>query len=197
MRIALRMTKRALRVTQLLLCGLGFTLLAYCAYAAIDSRIFQIRANEDFERLQSRSSGADALPGGVTSGVMGRVEISRLNVSVAVVEGSTDAILRHAAGHITGTALPGEPGNVGISAHRDTFFRPLRNIRRGDVITITSLTGTYRYRVDFFRIVPPSDVSVLNPDTRQRQILTLVTCYPFYFIGPAPDRFIVRAERII
>jgi sortase A len=84
---------------------------------------------------------------------------------------------------------------VGISAHRDTFFRPLRNIRRNDLITLTTALGEYRYRVVSTRVVSPQDVAVLDP--AGNQILTLVTCYPFYFIGAAPNRFIVRAERVV
>jgi sortase A len=83
---------------------------------------------------------------------------------------------------------------VGIAAHRDTFFRPLRNVQLDDVITLTTLQGEYRYRVIWTKVVTPKDVAVLNPDGHE--ILTLVTCYPFYFVGPAPSRFIVRAERI-
>ena len=103
--------------------------------------------------------------------------------------------LRRAAGHIKGTALPGTSGNVGIAGHRDTLFRPLRHIRQDDVITLTTLQGLYRYRVVSTKVVSPYDVAVLNPDGRE--ILTLVTCYPFHFVGPAPDRFIVRATRIL
>jgi sortase A len=112
-----------------------------------------------------------------------------------VVEGVNRLILRRSVGHIPGTALPGQPGNVGISGHRDTFFRPLRNIRRDDVITLTTLLGEYRYRVVSTKVVSPSDVEVLDPG--KNEILTLVTCYPFYFVGLAPGRFIVRAERVI
>jgi sortase A len=82
---------------------------------------------------------------------------------------------------------------VGISGHRDTFFRQLRNIRRNDIITLTTLLGEYRYRVMSTEIVRPNNVAMLDSD--ENEILTLVTCYPFYFVGPAPDRFIVRAER--
>jgi len=102
--------------------------------------------------------------------------------------------LRRAAGHIRGTGLPGHSGNIGIAGHRDTLFRPLQNIRQDDVIMLTTLQGEYRYRVVSTKIVKPSDVDVLSPDGQE--ILTLVTCYPFYFVGPSPDRFIVRAERV-
>ena len=120
--------------------------------------------------------------------------MARLGVSVIVMEGTDARTLRRAAGHINGTALPGQDGNVGIAAHRDTFFRPLRDIRKDDVITITTSRGDYRYRVVSTQIVGPDDVSVLNSDGSD--VLTLVTCYPFNFIGAAPSRFIVRAEQI-
>jgi sortase A len=84
---------------------------------------------------------------------------------------------------------------VGISAHRDTFFRPLRNIRKNDVITFTTPSGEYRYRVVSTQVVSPRDIAVLSPGGDQ--VLTLVTCYPFYFVGPAPKRFIVRAARFV
>ena len=90
--------------------------------------------------------------------------------------------------------MPGQDGNVGITAHRDTFFRPLRNIHMDDVITLTTLQGEYRYRVVSTRVVSPEEVAVLDPTGHE--ILTLVTCHPFYFVGAAPNRFIVRAERI-
>jgi len=177
---------------------LGLTLLGYCAFVVIESRIFQSRENHRLETLLSESAIArsnDIVPPAVAEGLIGRIDIPRLDVSVIVMEGSTEAILHHAAGHIKGTALPGQPGNVGISAHRDTFFRPLRNIRGDDVITVTTMRGVYRYRVVSTRIVAPSDVSVLKAGAGE--VLTLVTCYPFYFVGAAPDRFIVRAQRIV
>jgi sortase A len=130
----------------------------------------------------------------VTGSLIGRIEIPRLGLSVIVVEGVDRLILRRSVGHIPGTALPGQPGNVGISGHRDTFFRPLRNIRQDDIITLTTLLGEYRYRVVSTKVVSPSDVAVLDPS--ENEILTLVTCYPFYFVGRAPGRFIVRAERV-
>ena len=126
-------------------------------------------------------------------GVVGRLEIARLGVSVMVVEGVDDSDLKRAVGHIPGTALPGEPGNVGIAGHRDTFFRPLRSIQRDDTITLSTLQGTYRYRVVSTKVVRPEDIQVLYPTGRDS--LTLVTCFPFYYVGSAPKRFIVRAER--
>lgn len=125
---------------------------------------------------------------------IGRVEIPRLGLSAMVVEGVGRSSLRRAVGHIPGTALPGEHGNTAISAHRDTYFRPLRNIQHNDMITLTTVGGRYDYRVVSMKIVSPKEVGVLDP--RGTQTLTLITCYPFYFVGAAPNRFIVRAERV-
>jgi sortase A len=111
-----------------------------------------------------------------------------------VVEGDDHRTLRRAVGHIPGTSLPGQAGNTALTGHRDTFFRPLRNIRPDDIVTLTTLNGEYRYRVLSTQVVSPENVSVLEPG--QNEILTLITCHPFYFVGAAPDRFIVRAERI-
>jgi LPXTG-site transpeptidase (sortase) family protein len=102
-------------------------------------------------------------------------------------------VLCGASGHITGTGMTATPGKVGIAAHRDTFFRLLRNVRKDDVITLTTASAEYRYRVVSTKVVYPDDVSVLNANGQE--VLTLVTCYPFFFVGSAPDRFIVRAER--
>jgi LPXTG-site transpeptidase (sortase) family protein len=99
-----------------------------------------------------------------------------------------------AVGHIPGTALPGDKGNVAVAGHRDTFFRGLRDIRRGDLIDFETLRGNYAYRVEGTEIVKPEDVSVLNAGAYPE--LTLVTCYPFTWIGSAPDRFIVRARQL-
>jgi sortase A len=129
-----------------------------------------------------------------SDGLMGRIDIARLDVSTIVMEGVDDLILRRAAGHVPGTALPGQARNTGIAAHRDTFFRPLRNIRRSDIIDVTASSGEYRYRAVSTKVVNPSDVSVLASDGKE--IPTPVTCFRFYFIGAAPKRFIVRAERV-
>jgi sortase A len=189
--------RRILRWTQRLLFACAVLLLGYCTFVLVSAWIFQKRANATLERLVRDRAAAPASPKEaplvVSGDLIGRIEIPRLSLSVVVVEGTDKPALRRAAGHIAGTGLPGQPGNVGIAAHRDTFFRPLRNIQRNDIVTLTTLRGEYRYRVVSTKVVNPYDVAVLNPDTNE--ILTLVTCYPFYFVGPAPDRFIVRAER--
>lgn len=127
-----------------------------------------------------------------TGAVVGRVEIPRIGVSAIVREGDDVKTLRRAVGHIPGTALPGDAGNAGLAGHRDTFFRGLRNIQTGDQIMLTTPAGNARYRVRSTRVVDPSETSVLAPT--DGSTLTLVTCYPFNYIGAAPKRFIVRAE---
>jgi sortase A len=170
----------------------AFLTLGYCGFVLTDSRLFQRYEKQQFEEVSTGLS-RPALP--AEEGPIGRLDIARLDISVVVMEGDSASVLRRAAGHISGTALPGQPGNAGISAHRDTFFRPLRNIRRDDEITISTLRGSYRYRVVSTAIVAPDNIGVLKSGTHES--LTLVTCYPFYFIGAAPDRFIVRAERVL
>jgi sortase A len=121
------------------------------------------------------------------------LRIPRIGLEVAVLEGTDEWTLNRAVGHIEDTARPGAPGNSGIAGHRDGFFRGLKDIRSGDVLEIETHTGIDRYRVERTWIVEPEDVSVLDPTSTPS--ITLVTCYPFYFIGSAPQRFIVRAVR--
>jgi sortase A len=97
-------------------------------------------------------------------------------------------------GHIPGTALPGESGNVGLAGHRDTFFRPLKDLKMQDEVQVSTLKGVFKYQVVSLRIVDPSNVGVLAPSGEN--VLTLVTCYPFYYVGPAPQRWIVRARQV-
>jgi len=125
---------------------------------------------------------------------VGRIEIPAVGLATRVLEGSNAPTLRLAVGHIPGTALPGPSGNVGLAGHRDTFFRPLRRIKLGDEIRFTTATGTFKYRVISLRVVLPNAVEVLN--ATQQPTLTLVTCYPFDFIGTAPQRLIVHAEMV-
>ena len=168
----------------------------YCGFVVADSWIFQHEESRGLERelRHERAASGVRLPAATTPGLIGRLEIPRLRLSVMVMEGDGQRTLRRAAGHVPGTPFPGEPGNIGITGHRDTFFRPLRNIQRNDIITLTTLQGEYRYRVVSTRVVTPDNVSVLA--STGGEILTLITCHPFYFVGPAPNRFIVRAERV-
>jgi len=199
--------KEILRWSQVALFAGAAVMLGYCAFVLVDTRVFQDRESRDLQRLlneQRALSGTplqakllkppEIPPATAAHGLIGRIEIARLGLSAMVVEGDDGKTLRRAAGHVPGTALPGQYGNVGITAHRDTFFRPLRNIHMDDVITLTTLQGEYRYRVVSTRVVSPEEVAVLDPTGHE--ILTLVTCHPFYFVGAAPNRFIVRAERI-
>jgi sortase A len=192
LRLMLRWIQRVLFVWAL-------SALAYCGFVLTDGWLFQKREGHRLDQLLHERQNASAasravLATAATEGLIGRIVIERLGISVIVAEGVDLPTLRRAAGHIPGTPLPGQGGNVGISAHRDTFFRPLRNVRSDDLITVTTPAGEYRYRVVSTKIVSPEEVAVL--DAGVNETLTLVTCYPFYFIGAAPNRFVVRAERI-
>ena len=177
----LRWTRRILFTSAALAVG-------YCGFVLLDAWNFQRRQTDSLERMRSSTSEQpdDCL--------IRRIEINRVGLSALVAEGTDNTTLRRAAGHIQGTAIPGQPGNIGIAAHRDTFFRPLRKVRLNDIVTLATQRTEYHYRVVSTRVVGPDEVSVLNPS--KKQILTLVSCYPFYFVGPAPNRFIVRAERV-
>jgi sortase A len=184
--------------------------LGYCAAALLHADLYQFKQNQIFEkRLRveanlhlSPSMHAAAGPAeqillsaAARDGMpWGRIDIPRLGISRMILDGDDQKTLSRAIGHIPNTAFPGGPGNVGLAGHRDTFFRPLRNIRENDDVWLTTLNGAYRYRVEFTRIVKPEEVWVLRPSSRET--LTLVTCYPFFYVGAAPQRFVVRATRI-
>jgi sortase A len=121
------------------------------------------------------------------------LRIPKIRLEVPVLRGTDDFTLNRAVGHIDDTALPGTDGNSGIAGHRDGFFRGLKDIWPEDVIELETLRGKEVYRIERTWVVDPEDVSVLDPTPARS--LTLVTCYPFYHVGPAPQRFIVRAVR--
>jgi sortase A len=183
----------------------GILALGYAGFVLIDTRFYQDDLSRQFQE-KLNGSKASAINNesllrteyidiaGIRRTPLGRIEISTLGLKAMVLEGTDARTLRHAVGHIPGTPLPGQRGNVAITGHRDTFFRPLRNIRKNDEIRLTTLSGSYRYEVDAIKVVRPEDTKVL--DNSDDAILTLVTCYPFYYVGPAPMRFIVRAHRI-
>ncbi|AMY09076.1 sortase [Luteitalea pratensis] len=129
-------------------------------------------------------------PGPASIGVL---RIPKFGLEVPVLPGTDEVTLDRGVGHIDDTAVPGTDGNIGIAGHRDGFFRGLKDIGVGDVIELETHHGKEVYRVQRTWVVSPDDVSVL--DATPTRSLTLVTCYPFYFVGPAPERFIVRAER--
>src|SRR5262249_38782518 len=114
---------------------------------------------------------------------LAELSIPRIGLSVVVLQGSDEHTLRQGVGHIESTPLPGESGNVGIAGHRDSFFRPLRNVQIGDDIMLETPAGNVHYRVSSYRIVSPTEISVIHPTSDP--VLTLVTCYPFYFVGAA------------
>jgi len=199
--------KRALKWAQRALVVSAVLLLGYTAFALVDAWVFQRRASRDLDRLlRDRRVAAQAKPrteavalpvateSAAPDGLIGRIEIPRLLLSVVVMEGIGRITLRRAVGHIPGTALPGGPGNVGLAGHRDTFFRPLKDLRIKDEILFSTLKGNYKYVVVSLTIVDPDDVGVLAAS--RENVLTLVTCYPFYYIGPAPQRWIVRARQV-
>jgi sortase A len=127
----------------------------------------------------------------IVSPPLGVLEISGIQLRVPVLEGTDELTLDRAVGHIPGTAPLGETGNIGIAGHRDGFFRGLKDVHVGETIDVYTQRGRSRYAVDEIETVSPDDVSVLAP--RAKPSLTLVTCYPFYFVGSAPLRYIVHA----
>jgi sortase A len=191
--------------------AVGVLALSYVIFALLEVRLYQAYQAWRFDQALKKSGqsvGNLALPvlsqildrteslgvGGLGGSPLGRIEINRIGLGVMILEGTDDRTLRRAVGHIPGTALPGRSGNVAIAGHRDTFFRPLRNLRKDDEITLATLNGSYHYRVDSTQVVEPEDTQAL--ESSDEAILTLVTCYPFTFVGAAPKRFIVRAHRV-
>lgn len=180
----------------------GCLALGYCAVAYFEAEVYQAYEIRELDQLARSAAAARSgvaevarTSAPISDGApVSKLEIPRIGISVAVVEGVESRILRIGAGHIPGTALPGESGNIGIAGHRDTFFRNLRDIRRDDLITLTRDGRTYEYEVESVRVVDPTDVGVLAA-TRE-PVLTLVTCYPFSFVGPAPQRYIIRAQEV-
>jgi sortase A len=173
----------------------GALALAYSGYVYLEERRLQRAADHTLEEQMLHGRSARGRPDIVLPRpgvIIGRIDIPRIHVSALILEGTDSRILRIGAGHVQGTALPGTIGNVGVAAHRDSFFRPLREIRHDDMISLTTPHGVYRYHVQGTEIVDPNDIQVLN-QTRDPE-LTLVTCYPFYYVGSAPKRFIVHAR---
>jgi sortase A len=185
----------------------GVLALGYVSFTLIDARLYQASAERSLETQIQVEKQHAASPASCPSGgclpqprpalkkgdVVGLMDIPRLGLSVAVLQGTSSHTLRLGAGHIEGTPLPGEAGNAAIAGHRDTFFRHLKDIRPKDEIQIQTATALFRYEVDWVRVVDPNDRSVLAPSIESA--LTLVTCYPFYLVGPAPRRFVVHAHQ--
>jgi sortase A len=182
--------------------------LFYCIFSVGDALLTQERLARVLERTRSLGVNPKSLPTTTrpipsnlikanlvsAEGVapLGLLSIPRIGLSAMVLEGVGSRTLRVGLGHVSGTSSPGGHGNVAIAGHRDTFFRPLRRIAPRDQIVFETSTHNYHYRVRSVEIVDPADIAVLK--SRHSDELTLVTCYPFTYIGPAPKRFIVHAD---
>ena len=178
----------SVRLFRSLVLLIAIATLGYSGWIYFDQYWHERRESEVFDR--AREAGEPPPP--VAGTFRARLTIPRLHLITMVEGGVGENTLRRAAGHIRGTALPDRPGNVGVAAHRDTLFRRLKGIQKKDRIVLSTMTADYSYVVVSTSIVSPDDISVLAPSPDQKT-LTLVTCYPFEFIGAAPKRFIVRA----
>jgi sortase A len=168
----------------------GILALGYAGYVIGDAQAYQAVEKSRFENV-SRSEGPHTVAEG---GVIGEIDVPRLGIQTMVVEGDSNRILRRAVGHMPETPLPWESGNVALAGHRDSFFRPLRNVRSGDAITLKTVNGDFQYEVESTEVVPANDMHVLEASSGRT--LTLITCFPFYYVGSAPNRFIVRAREV-
>jgi sortase A len=184
----------------LVMCGVAT--LVWCAAFVTDAVIAQRGARGSLEAASIAERPLLPPDMGVAREVAPRdgsaiaaLSIPRVELSAVVLQGSDAQTLRRGPGHLENTAFPGDSGNVVIAGHRDTFFWPLRNIRRGDDIFLDTPVGQFHYRVTSLHVVNPHDVSVLAPTNEAT--LTLITCYPFWVLGNAPDRFIVRAAAVV
>jgi sortase A len=177
------------RFIQRLLLWIGLGMLAYSGGTVAYGAIQQKYLSWIFHQKAGKPAGALQLQEG---GLVGKLEIPRVGISVMILQGSEEATLTVGAGHVAGTPFPGAEGNVAIAAHRDTYFRNLKGIRTGDSIHFSTMQGSYDYVVDSTETVDPGNTRVL--ESRARRELTLITCYPFYFVGSAPKRFIVHAR---
>ena len=172
------------------LLGLGVGCIGMYAFETVEARKFQAEQTAAFERA-AKDSVAPARVG--AGGLVGMLDVPRLKLSTPVIQGDDDDTLKRAVGHLPDTPLPWETGNSAIAGHRDGLFRPLKDVKVGDEIRFRSTRDEFRYKVTKTSIVQPDDVSVL--EARSRHTLTLITCYPFYYVGSAPKRFVVFAER--
>jgi sortase A len=183
----------ALLIVERVLLLVALATLGYVAGSVGGAAVYQNYESRQLDEVLRGARPADpASAQPVTRRVLGRLEIPTLGVSTIVREGEDARTLQLAIGHIAGTALPGSTGNMGLAGHRDTFFRRLREIDVGDVIRLVAVEGTFTYVVESTQIVDPDDLWVLDPTPDPS--LTLVTCYPFTYVGAAPERFIVRAR---
>jgi sortase A len=172
-----------------LLLGIGLGCLGIFAYETVEARRFQAERAAEFARAATASAPVTVRAGGL----IGMLDVPRLKLTTPVIEGDDDTTLNRAVGHLPDTPLPWDDGNSALAGHRDGLFRPLKDIKVGDEIRFRTSRDEFRYRVTGTSIVKPEDVSVL--EHRDDRSLTLITCYPFYYVGNAPKRFIVHATR--
>src|SRR5262245_48619014 len=196
-----RSGSRLVRLVAYLLVIAGGAALGWCLAVLADAYLAQRFAREQLESTPPPASMSRRSPLSPPSGAtpdagtpLAELSIPRIGLSLVVLQGSDEQTLRKGLGHIEDTSLPGESGNVAIAGHRDSFFRPLRNIQVGDDIMLDIPGRRVHYRVSAYRVVGSTEVSVIAPTTDA--VLTLVTCYPFWFVGSAPDRFVVRANLV-
>jgi sortase A len=179
------------RVFALLLVVLGLGLLGYVSYQYWDMYHTQRQLEAQWE--QQAASASIPQPKQIpATDTLTRVSIPRINMDAIVIEGASRKQLSIGPGHMIDTAMPGEPGNAVITGHRDTFFRNIYELKRGDEIIIRRNGQIFKYQVTGKKIVEPDDLSVLKP-TEDPQ-LTLITCYPTYYIGPAPKRLVIFSK---
>jgi sortase A len=181
---------KLMRATCYFLLTLGVAALGYVGYVSADSKAYQAVEKEKFTQAIVTHAPYVLREGDV----IGEIQVPRLGLDAMVVQGGTSLNLQRAVAHISNSALPGEWGNVALAGHRDTFFRPLRDVRPGDEIRFRTPRETFAYRVESIEIVGPRDTQVLEPLSGRD--LTLITCFPFSFVGRAPGRFIARAREV-
>jgi sortase A len=176
-----------LKTSERVMWAVGGICLVLCLFINLQSRSYRAQAKGLAEH-----QGPPAL--NHSDAVIGMIEVPALGLSAPITSDIDVSSLQLGVGHIRGTAMPGGLGTVGIAGHRDSFFRPLRHVAPGMDIKLTSESGTYHYQVDSTEIVTPDKVRVL--DIIHQPALTLITCFPFDYIGAAPRRFIVHAHLI-
>ncbi len=195
----IRWPRMGLQWLQWTLFVVGIASLAWCAMVVAEARRFQAQQHGALERIAHSATHVDGSnpptsPTPVVPGVIGELSVPRVKLSAVVVEGDDERTLRIAVGHLPDTPLPWQTGNSALAGHRDTFFRALERVQAGDEIRLATAHGAFRYRVARTLVVQPDDLSVLEPLAEPS--LTLITCFPFSYVGHAPRRFIVQANRL-
>lgn len=187
--------RHVLRASYYVFLAAGIMALGYAGYAVLDLHLYQYAETSQFEAVKAIAAPPLLKPAPIAEGgVIGEIEVPRLRLKAIIVQGDSEKLLRRSVGHLPGTALPGESGNIALAGHRDGLFRPLRDVRPGDTITLRTPDHDFQYQVEWTAVVPPTAMRVIQPTSEPA--LTLITCFPFYYVGAAPERFIVRARKI-